>query len=140
MNALFSHRREQLQSLAFALRWPLITLTVLIAFALAGTFVTYDFVVSHGHPWLPPKTCMGCALCGMTRAFCAMSASRWSEAADWNPLGPAAYCVFWSWLAIAIFIATQGMIKSLQQRDFAPTFLQRRPRKSLQSTPTTNSL
>lgn len=108
MPNLFQNQRAYFKAnkayLWCAVRWPLATLTLMIALALAGSFVPYDYVLAHGHPWLPAKTCTGCALCGMTRAFCAMSAGRWSAAADWNPLAPGAYCLCWLWLASAILI------------------------------------
>jgi len=76
----------------------------MLTVALAGSFVPYETVLANGHPWLPQKTCSGCAFCGMTRSFCAMSAGRWGEAADWNPLGPLVYGLSWFWVAACLII------------------------------------
>lgn len=85
-----------------SLRWVALTLSLMFTVALAGSFVPYETVLADGHPWLPQKTCPGCAMCGMTRAFCAMSAGRWGEAADWNPLGPFFYSLSWLWVATCL--------------------------------------
>ncbi len=83
-----------------ALRWPLLCACLGIAAALAGSFVPYERVAAEGHPWLPRYQCPGCALCGMTRSFCALSAGRPEAAARHNPLGPPAYAGFWAWTLI----------------------------------------
>ena len=85
-----------------ALRWVLLTFTLLVALSLAGSFFPYERVVAEGHPWLPRFHCAGCPLCGMTRAFCALSAGRFDEALSWNRGAPALYSLFWLWLAIAL--------------------------------------
>lgn len=75
----------------------------MVALSLAGSFVDYDALVNTGaHPWLPPSHCKGCFLCGMTRAFCAMSSGRLAEAAAWNRAGPLLYAGFWLYLGGAI--------------------------------------
>src|ERR1051325_2358124 len=84
-----------------ALRWVLLTATLLVALSLAGSFYSYERVVAEGHPWLPRFHCAGCPLCGMTRAFCALSAGRLREALSWNRGAPALYARFWLWLAAA---------------------------------------
>ncbi len=90
----------------FSLRWVALILSLMLVIALAGSFIPYESVLANGHPWLPQKTCSGCALCGMTRSFCAMSAGRWGEATDWNPLGPLCYGLSWLWVTtFLIFIA-----------------------------------
>jgi len=85
-----------------SLRWVLLTLTILVALSLAGSFFPYERVVAEGHPWLPHFHCAGCPLCGMTRAFCALSAGRFDEALSWNRGAPALYAFFWLWLAAAL--------------------------------------
>lgn len=85
-----------------ALRWVLLTFTLLVALSLAGSFYSYERVVSEGHPWLPHFHCAGCPLCGMTRAFCALSSGRLREALSWNRAAPALYAFFWLWLAAAL--------------------------------------
>ncbi|HVF42772.1 MAG TPA: DUF2752 domain-containing protein [Pyrinomonadaceae bacterium] len=85
-----------------ALRWVLLTFTLLVALSLAGSFFSYERVVAEGHPWLPRFHCAGCPLCGMTRAFCALSAGRFDEALSWNRGAPALYTLFWLWLAVAL--------------------------------------
>lgn len=90
-----------------SLRWVGMTLSLMLALALAGSFVPYEYVLDHGHPWLPQKTCSGCALCGMTRSFCAMSAGRWGEANDWNPLGPLCYSLSWVWVIACLSLAVK---------------------------------
>lgn len=87
-----------------ALRWVALVYTLLVALALAGSFFPYERVVAEGHPWLPDFHCAGCPLCGMTRAFCALSAGRWREAAGWNRGAPALYAGFWLWLAAAALV------------------------------------
>ena len=87
------------------MRWALLVLSIGVLAALAGSFVPYEAVLAHGHPWLPQRQCPGCALCGMTRSFCAMSAGRFDEAIDWNPLGPALYLIFWLWAGGFLLIA-----------------------------------
>jgi hypothetical protein len=85
-----------------ALRWVLLTFTLLVALSLAGSFYSYERVVLEGHPWLPHFHCAGCPLCGMTRAFCALSAGRFREAVSWNRGAPALYALFWLWLCAAL--------------------------------------
>lgn len=82
-----------------ALRWLVPVLTLLVALSLAGSFFSYERVVAEGHPWLPGLRCAGCPFCGMTRAFCALSAGRWAEAVRWNRAAPFFYSAFWLWLA-----------------------------------------
>ena len=85
-----------------ALRWVLLTFTLLVALSLAGSFVSYERVLTEGHPWLPRFHCRGCPLCGMTRAFCALSSGRFREAFDFNRGAPALYALFWLWTAAAL--------------------------------------
>lgn len=85
-----------------ALRWVLLTFTLLVALSLAGSFFSYERVVAEGHPWLPSFHCAGCPLCGMTRAFCALSSGRLGEALSWNRGAPALYAAFWLWAALAL--------------------------------------
>ncbi len=82
-----------------ALRWVYLTFTILIVLTLAGSFVSYERVVTQGHPWLPAKRDHApCAFCGMTRSFCAMSAGRRQDAQQWNRGGPVLYAFGWAWL------------------------------------------
>jgi hypothetical protein len=85
-----------------ALRWVLLTFTLLVVLSLAGSFYSYERVVAEGHPWLPHFHCAGCPFCGMTRAFCALSAGRFGEAVRWNRAAPALYAAFWLWSAVAL--------------------------------------
>lgn len=85
-----------------AFRWVLLTFTLLVALSLAGSFFPYERVVAEGHPWLPRFHCAGCPLCGMTRAFCALSAGRFDEALNWNRGAPALYSLFWLWLGVVL--------------------------------------
>jgi hypothetical protein len=84
-----------------ALRWVLLTFTLMVALSLAGSFYSYERVVAEGHPWLPHFHCAGCPFCGMTRAFCALSAGRFQDAVRRNRAAPALYAAFWLWLAAA---------------------------------------
>ena len=84
-----------------ALRWVLLTFTLLVALSIAGSFFSYERVLAEGHPWLPHFHCTGCPLCGMTRAFCALSAGRWQDGVRWNRGAPALYLGFWLWLLAA---------------------------------------
>ncbi len=84
-----------------ALRWVLLTFTLLTVLSIAGSFAPYERVVAEGHPWLPRFHCAGCPLCGMTRAFCALSGGRWRDALRWNRGAPALYAGFWLWLFVA---------------------------------------
>ena len=79
-------------------RWVLLVFTLLVGFSLLGSFVSYERVVSLGHPWLPSHRCPGCLFCGMTRSFCAMSNGHWEQASEWNRGGPVLYAFFWVWL------------------------------------------
>jgi hypothetical protein len=89
-----------------ALRWVCLTFTLLVALSLAGSFFPYERVVAEGHPWLPHFHCAGCPLCGMTRAFCALSAGRMRDALSWNHGAPALYALFWLWtVAAAVYFA-----------------------------------
>jgi hypothetical protein len=89
-----------------ALCWVYLTFTFLIVLTMAGSFVSYERVITNGHPWLPNIYCKGCMFCGMTRSFCAMSNGLWQEAAHWNRGGPVLYVGGWLWLisGAAIFI------------------------------------
>ncbi|HYH84599.1 MAG TPA: DUF2752 domain-containing protein [Pyrinomonadaceae bacterium] len=84
-----------------ATRWVLLVFTLLVALSIAGSFFSYERVLTEGHPWLPRFHCAGCPLCGMTRAFCALSAGRWHAAVGWNRAAPALYVGFWLWLIAA---------------------------------------
>jgi hypothetical protein len=93
-----------------ALLWPYAVFTLLIALSLAGSFVSYERVLTAGHPWLPAKReHPPCVFCGLTRSFCAMSAGRVKEANEWNRGGPALYTFGWLWLAgsFVLFIRRQ---------------------------------
>ena len=91
-----------------ALRWPYLTLTLLIALTLAGSFVSYEGVVAQGHPWLPAQRAHPpCSFCGMTRSFCAMSSGRVREARRWNRGGPVLYVLGWLWLAGALALVAK---------------------------------
>src|SRR5687768_11330976 len=85
-----------------SLRWVLLVFTFLVGLSLLGSFVSYERVVSVGHPWLPSHPCPGCLLCGMTRSFCAISNGRWGQASEWNRGGPALYAFFWFWLLMVV--------------------------------------
>lgn len=94
-----------------ALRWVLLVFTLLVALSLAGSFFAYERVVAEGHPWLPRFHCAGCPLCGMTRAFCALSSGRWSEAVAWNRAAPFVYSAFWLWLTFAASALARRVVK-----------------------------
>ncbi|HNJ42731.1 MAG TPA: DUF2752 domain-containing protein, partial [Acidobacteriota bacterium] len=87
-----------------ALRWVLLVFTVVVALTLAGSFVSYETVLSSGHPWLPRTHCSGCLFCGMTRSFCALSSGHWAEAVRWNRGGPVLYSAGWLWLAGSLVV------------------------------------
>ena len=100
-----------------ALRWVLLTFTLLVALSIAGSLFSYERVLAEGHPWLPRFHCAGCPLCGMTRAFCALSAGRWQDAVRWNRGAPTLYIGFWLWLiAASIYCA-----RALRRKLLAPT-------------------
>jgi hypothetical protein len=84
-----------------SVRWVLLVFTVLVIMTLTGSFVSYERVISSGHPWLPRHYCSGCLFCGMTRSFCAMSNGDWAQARQWNNGGPALYMFFWFWTLAA---------------------------------------
>jgi hypothetical protein len=86
-----------------SVRYVLLIITIAIALALAGSFVSYE-QVANGHPWLPSRPCPGCPFCGMTRSFCAMSSGRWQEALTWNRGGPVLYVAAWLWLSASTLI------------------------------------
>jgi hypothetical protein len=89
-----------------SVRWVLLVFTVLIGLALSGSFVSYQAVITNGHPWLPRHYCPGCPFCGMTRSFCAMSSGEWRQAWQWNRGGPALYLLFWIWLVTSfVYVA-----------------------------------
>ena len=96
-----------------ALRWVALVFTLLVAMSLAGSFYSYERVVAHGHPWLPDFHCAGCPLCGMTRAFCALSAGRWAEGVGWNRGAPVVYTLFWLWLGTAALYLTNTVRRRL---------------------------
>jgi len=85
-----------------SVRWVLLVFTFIIALTITGSFVSYERVVSSGHPWLPRHYCGGCLFCGMTRSFCAMSNGDFARAREWNRGGPALYTFFWLWLMTAL--------------------------------------
>lgn len=103
--------------LLIAGRWVLLTLTLLVIAALAGSFVPLEQVVAKGHPWLPIKTCTGCLWCGMTRGFCAMTAGKFTEAWKLNHGAPFLYALFWLWtiaaLARAVIFVRRRFFQSL---------------------------
>lgn len=102
-----------------ALRWVLLTFTLLVALSLAGSFFSYERVVAEGHPWLPHFHCAGCPLCGMTRAFCALSAGRFDEALRLNRGAPALYALFWLWTAFALTYLFKAARRRLTARPSA---------------------
>lgn len=99
-----------------SLRWVLLVFTLLVCLTLVGSFISYEQVVAHGHPWLPAKQCPGCPLCGMTRSFCAMSSGRWQEAEAWNRGGPVLYVAGWLWLSASTLIVLQLARKNFLRR------------------------
>ncbi|MGH9844714.1 MAG: DUF2752 domain-containing protein [Blastocatellia bacterium] len=92
--------------------WMLLSLTILIAFAIFCSFANYQEVVTNGHPWLPHIYCKGCKFCGMTRSFCAMSNGHWQEAARWNRGGPVLYVGGWLWLLGSASVAVRIALNS----------------------------
>ena len=88
-----------------SVRWVLLVFTFVIALALIGSFVSYERVVTGGHPWISTRPCAGCFLCGMTRSFCAMSSGHWQQAGEWNRGGPVLYMLFWLWLLVSCLYA-----------------------------------
>jgi len=102
-----------------ALRWVLLTFTLLIALALAGSFYSYERVVAEGHPWLPHFHCSGCPFCGMTRAFCALSSGRLREAVSWNRGAPALYAFFWLWLTAVLTYLFKTLRRIAERRKSA---------------------
>jgi hypothetical protein len=90
-----------------SIRWVLFVFTFMVGLTLAGSFISYQRVLTTGHPWLPAHHCPGCLFCGMTRSFCAMSNGSWEQAWQWNKGGPALYTFFWLWLLAAFVYATR---------------------------------
>jgi Protein of unknown function (DUF2752) len=103
-----------------ALRWVALVYTLLVALALAGSFFPYERVVAEGHPWLPDFRCAGCPFCGMTRAFCALSAGRWREATGWNRGAPALYAASWLWLSGAAAVCARAVWRLARGRALRP--------------------
>jgi hypothetical protein len=99
-----------------ALRWVSFVFTGLIALTLAGSFVSFETVVTNGHPWLPRAHCPGCSFCGMTRSFCALSSLHWQEAWQWNRGGPLLYVSGWLWLGGTLIVAIRSARQSWHQR------------------------
>jgi Protein of unknown function (DUF2752) len=99
-----------------SLRWVLLVFTLLVGLSLLGSFVSYERVVSVGHPWLPSYRCPGCLFCGMTRSFCAMSNGYWEQANEWNRGGPPLYAFFWVWLFAALAYLSCSIRSSLCRR------------------------
>jgi hypothetical protein len=99
-----------------SMRWVLLVFTLVVALTLIGSFVSYQEVVAHGHPWLPHRVCPGCPLCGMTRSFCAMSSGRFMEAVRWNRGGPALYVTFWLWLLSAALMCLRMNAGKLREK------------------------
>lgn len=95
-----------------AIRWVVLVFTGLVFLTMAGSFVSYETVVTEGHPWLPLIHCAGCPFCGMTRSFCAMSAGLWQDAVLWNSAGPLLYIIGWIWL-FAFLVWIFRFIKNL---------------------------
>lgn len=93
-------------------RYVLLIFTILIALALAGSFISYEQVIARGHPWLPARQCPGCPFCGMTRSFCAMSSGRWEDALKWNRGGPTLYAIFWLWLLSGMGLCVTNLFQS----------------------------
>lgn len=96
-----------------ALRWVLLVYTLIVLLTMLGSFVSYERVVSEGHPWLPHTICPGCPFCGMTRSFCALSDGRWQEAVRWNRGGPVLYTFGWLWLLGAAFMGSRFIKRNL---------------------------
>jgi hypothetical protein len=101
-----------------SLKYVLLLFTLVMALALAGSFISYEQVVASGHPWLPRRQCPGCPLCGMTRSFCAVSSGRLREAFGWNRGGPVVYGFFWLWLLLAAGVVTHRLRATLGPRRF----------------------
>lgn len=102
-----------------ALRWVLLTFTLMVVLSLAGSFYSYERVVAEGHPWLPHFHCAGCPFCGMTRAFCALSAGRFQNAVRWNRAAPALYAAFWLWSAVALIYLSASARRIAHRRKSA---------------------
>jgi hypothetical protein len=114
----------------------LLIFTILVGFALLGSFVSYERIVVQGHPWLPARVCPGCSFCGMTRSFCAMSSGRWREALNWNRGGPPLYACFWIWSVCGftrLLKSTYGTKHSVRQV-FALCSIVRSPSRHLRQT------
>jgi hypothetical protein len=66
----------------------LLCLAPLALAALVASFVWNVEAMAGGAPWRllgwQPRPCPGCAACGLSRAFSAVSHGRWSEALHFN--------------------------------------------------------
>lgn len=99
-----------------SLRWVMCVFTFMVGLTLVGSFVSYQRVLTTGHPWLPAHRCPGCLFCGMTRSFCAMSDGSWVQAWQWNKGGPALYTFFWLWLLATFVYATTATRQFVSRR------------------------
>jgi len=62
---------------------------------------------------LTPTECPGCLLCGMSRAFTAMSHGELARAIDFNPLVVLAYPTAWALVAAAAFVVAHFALRRL---------------------------
>ena len=99
-----------------ALDAVLIVLGAIAAAMLVASFTWNVEAMASGAPWQlvgwQPRACPGCAVCGLSRAFAAVSHGRWSDALHFNASVLALY-------PAACFVALLGAtaaVRSLRPR------------------------
>jgi len=73
-----------------------------------------------GAPWrlvgLTPHPCPGCAVCGMSRAFTALSHGELARAVEFNAGVLLFYPAFWAVVVLGCAVAAQFLVRRLAPR------------------------
>ena len=87
----------------------------LAVLAISLAFSPERIAVASPFAWfgLHPPPCPGCALCGMSRAFCAVSHLRLADALHFNPLVALLYPLAWALaLGVPSFLVARRLRRS----------------------------
>lgn len=100
-----------------ALKIVLVAISPIAAACLAASAWWSVDAMSAGAPvrllGFTPSECPGCLLCGMSRAFTAMSHGEFSRAVEFNPLVVLAYPAAWALVAAAVVLVAHFAVRRL---------------------------
>jgi hypothetical protein len=102
---------------ARALAIVLIALSPIALAALAVSFAWNVEAIADGAPWrlagLTPRECPGCAVCGMSRAFTALSHGELARALAFNPGVALLYPSFWAVALAGPVLAVRSLLRRM---------------------------